>query len=183
MVPVGTKREIFYKQGNWLEKSNGETFDWRLYLPSQNRIYVGRTAWEDYSIIWTAGGYQQEADQILKVEVNEHADTILGHDCDQVILYSKYDTSEYFFSHDLPLDYHHFEKCRGQHFNVWTRYAQAVPLKMVFASKLSGKRKYSLTATHIQPMRIEDRVFTMPIEGQKTQPDWTDEHLEFIKNL
>lgn len=183
ITPVGTKREIFYKQGNWLHKSNGRSFVWQLYLRGQNKFYTGYDHDVDLSIVWTAGGYHPDFAIVLKVEVNEHAETILGHDCDQVILYTKNDTSEYFYSHDLPLDFRHFEKCRGLHFNVWTRYAQAVPLKMVFASKSMGKQKYSLTATNIQPLRIDDRVFTMPIDGQKMEADWSDGHMEFISKL
>lgn len=180
IIPVGTKREIFYKKGNWLERSNGRTFEWRLYLQQQNRHYICHNYIGDQSIVWTHGAYLPDFAAVRHVEVNERADTILGHPCDQVILYTDNDTAEYFYSHDLPLDHRHFEKCRGQHFNVWTRYAQAVPLKMVFASKSFGKQKYSLTATHIQPMRIDDRVFTMPVEGRKTEADWSDAHLDFI---
>lgn len=179
---IGTKVEVFYKKGNWLEKLNGKQFNWRLFLTKENRVYKANTYRDEKQFItWMHGGYLQDVEKVLQVEVNRHAEEILGHDCNQIILYTKQDTFQYFFSNDLPVNYRYFEKCRVLCFNVWTRYAQAMPLKMVFSRKSFGRVKYTMTATSIQSMSIDNRVFTMPIEGRKTKPNWGKGHLEYIK--
>ena len=172
-----------YKRGNWLEKSNGKHFDWRLYQPVEDRVYVSNYFGDDVPrIVWTAGGYFQDCNKVLRTEFIPEAETILGHLCDRLILYTKSDTLEYFYSSELGLDHRHFEECKQLHFNVWTSLTNAMPLKMVFSMVSLGKLKYTMTATSIQRMKIDDRVFSLPIKGMKTEPSWEDAHMEFIKN-
>lgn len=179
---IGTKVEVFYKQGNWLEKTNGKQYDWQLYLHQENRLYTAIHFGDEEIITWKHGGYLNSYGAVVDTDMVPNAEKVLGYDCDKVTLYTAQDTFQYFYSSELPLDYRHFEKCRALRFNVWSRYAQAMPLKMTVSKKGLGRVKFTLTATSVQPMKIEDRVFTMPINGKKTEVDWGEGHMEFLKN-
>ncbi|TNF29230.1 MAG: hypothetical protein EP314_02975 [Bacteroidetes bacterium] len=180
---IGTRLEWYYKQGNLWQKANGKQYHWQLYLTNENRIYDCNSYFylDEEQIVWISGGYIPDGLKAIDVMVNRNATKILGYDCDEIIVCGKYDTTWYYCAPALPLNPQHFAACRARNYNVWTRYAASMPLKVTYSEHNANWVRYSITATSVQRMRLDDKVFTMPIHGRRTEPGGGTGHMEYLK--
>lgn len=91
---MGTTMDYFLKDGNYKSTSNGTFLQWQLYINKDNKLY-NKLA-NSPTILWNDGA--ENADEVIKAEVNKGVIEILGYKCDELILTCKTGVQKYYFN-------------------------------------------------------------------------------------
>jgi hypothetical protein len=151
----GTKQEYFIKDGDYKTVSNGSFEQGRLYVRKENKIYNEFA--NDKTLIWWDAANNN--DSVLKAEITKGVTTILGYQCDELILTCRSGVQKYYFNSSLSVDPALFANHK---FGNWSEYfsrTKSVPLKMVLQTKQFTLER---TATQVKSMKIDKALMGFP---------------------
>lgn len=159
---MGTQMEGFFKGGQYKYVLNGTFCQWQLYVNADNKVYnkfsnSDLVLWDDAT---------KSNDEILKVEINRGAETILGYVCDEVILTCKKSVKKYYYNTELKANAEDFKNHKRGSWYYILKKTGSLPLKTVDDSE-----QYTMicVATAIVPMALDQSIFVLPV-GLKTAP-------------
>lgn len=156
---MGGKQDYFVKAGNYKIATNGSYFQWQIYVNKDNKLYNKMTSSE--SLLWIDAASNPDA--VIKAEIKKGVTEILGYTCDEITLTCKSGIQKYYFSPKLKADAKLFANFKYQNFYEYISRTQALPLKMAIDTP-----QFSLesTATEIQPMTLDAKLFTIPADAK-----------------
>lgn len=160
-IKLGSKFEYSIKNGNYKNISNGTLFQWELYRNEENKIYTKFKNTE--KAIWIDASLGSE--EILKTEINKNTTTILGYECDELILTCKSGIHKYYYNSSvLKSDTSLFS---NQNYSYWyqlLKTTNCLALKTIIETK-----QYTLESivTEIIPTKLDLKTFEIP-EGIQT---------------
>lgn len=152
---LGKTQEYFIKNGNYKTLSDGMSSPWQLYINKENRAYT--KFYKTEIIYWN--DCSKNSDEIKTVELNKKAITILGYECDELILTCKSGVQKYYFSSKLAVNDSLFNHHVYGNWAAYLSYAKALPLKMVIETP---QFKMESVAAQIVPLKLEDAFFELP---------------------
>ena len=154
---VGSRQEYYIKDGHYKSVMNGQSIIMQLYDWTTNRIY-NKMAKSD-TLYWFNAA--TNTDDIISHEIKRNAETILGINCDALILKTKYGATTFYFGDNYKLDTNKFLNHEYGNWAFFVKNAGALPLKMVIES---DKFKMISTAIEIKPMKLEGNFFSIAPE-------------------
>ena len=152
---LGTKQEYMIKGGNYKSVSNGTMMQWQLYINSDNKIYNKMST--SPAILWMDAA--TNPDTVINAEINRNATTILGYQCDELILTCTSGVQKYYFAGKLNVDAKLFENHKLGNWSEFMSRAKALPLKMIIDSP---QMNLESVATSVTPMKLDDKDFQLP---------------------
>lgn len=152
---MGSVQNYFIKGGDYKSNFNGSMMQWQLYRKAENKLYNQFAS--SITVFWYDGSKNQ--DSLIKYEVIQNAETILGYTCDELILTCISGIQKYYFSSHLSLDGNLY---RSHKYGNWSEYitrSNAVPLKVVIENT-----QFTLesTAIEVRQMTLNPSVFALP---------------------
>ena len=157
---MGTTQEYYIKNGDYKSTVDGSTFQWQLYKNRENRLYTKFSNSE--ILLWN--DVAENADEILKAEVNKEVTEILGYLCDELVLTCKSGIQKYYFNTSVSVDPALFVNHKyGNWYDVVSR-SHSLPLKMIIENE-----QFSLesVATEVKAMEIDKAFFDLPPNAKK----------------
>jgi hypothetical protein len=158
---LGTKQEYMIKGGNYKSLSNGTMMQWQLYINVDNKIYNKMS--NSPAILWMDAAISP--DTVVKAEINKNAITILGYQCDELILTCTSGVQKFYFASKLKVDAKLFEKHKLGNWSEYMSRANSLPLKMVIDSP---QMTMECVATSVTPMKLDAKEFQLPA-GSKVE--------------
>ncbi|MGB0390807.1 MAG: hypothetical protein ACPGD5_04515 [Salibacteraceae bacterium] len=124
---MGTKQEYYIKGGDYRTVSNGSMLKWQLYKNSDNKLYSKMSNSE--AVLWNDG--QVNTDTVYSFEINKSVISILGYDCDEVILKCKSGIQKYYYNSKIGINSSEFENHLYGNWYEFVKLSNALPLKMI----------------------------------------------------
>jgi hypothetical protein len=155
---IGTTQDYFIKGGDYRSTTNGTFFQWQVYLNKDNKLYSKVT--NSPVVLWN--DCAENPDAMVKAELNRKVATILGYECDELVLTTKNGVQKFYFSSKVSVDGKLFENHKYQNWNEVLARANAMPLKMILDNAQFSKG----IATEVVPMKLEDKLFELPADAQ-----------------
>lgn len=152
---LGKIQEYYIKNGNYKTLSNGLSSPWQLYLNAENKTYT--KLYKTEIIYWN--DCSKSTDEIKTVELNKKTVTILGYECDELILTCRSGVQTYYFNSKLGVNDSLFSRHAYGNWAAYLSYAKALPLKMVIETP---QFKMESVATEVVPLKLEDSFFILP---------------------
>lgn len=151
---MGSKQSFFIKGGTYKSITNG-TFQSTLYINKENKLYA--KVMDSDVLYWTDAS--EQAEKLISVKTNKNVITILGYQCDEVILTYESGTYKYYFNSEISIDPQLYINHRIGNWYDFLKQSNALALKMVFDSD-----KFSLIsiATEIKKMTLDAVKFNLP---------------------
>jgi hypothetical protein len=156
---MGTTMDYLLKDGNYKAISNGTFLQWQLYVNKDNKLY-NKLA-NSPTILWNDGA--ENADAVIKAEVNKGVIEILGYKCDELILTCKTGVQKFYFSSKIKVDPKLFEKHKFGNWNEVLSRTNSMPLKMIVDTP---QFILESVATEILPMKLDDKTFELPADSK-----------------
>lgn len=158
---LGTIQNYFTQNGNYKSTTNGKLVQWQLYLNKENKLYNKMSNSE--TIYWNDCSIQ--GDNVLKVEINKNAATVLSMQCDEIILTCTSGIQKYYFNSKLSVNPNLFKNHKLGNWYDYISQAKAFPLKMVIENK-----QFEMTsiATKIEAKELSNSFFDLP-KGAKIE--------------
>jgi hypothetical protein len=152
---MGSVQDYIIKGGNYKNVANGTLFQWQTYLSKDNKIYSKLA--NSPSILYNEGS--ENKNEVIKAEVNKNAVTILGYQCDELILTCKDGVQKFYYNEKIKVDPKLFENHKyGNWYEVLTR-TKSLPLKMVIdVSQFTSE----MTASNVSAEKVDDKIFELP---------------------
>jgi hypothetical protein len=152
---IGSTQEYYIKGGDYKSVSNGSILQWQLYINKDNKVYNKMSNAE--SVLWNDG--TENTDTVLKAVINKNAITILGYNCDELILTCNSGIQKYYFNAKLKVDVKLYINHKFGNWYYIISKANALPLKMEIENK-----QFSIEsiASVISPMKLEKTFFDLP---------------------
>jgi len=158
---MGSKQDYYIKDGIYKSISNGMTMQWQIYSNTDNRLY-SKTANSEIAF-WNDA--LNNSDSVLSVKLTKKVLTVLGYQCDELILKCESGVQKYYFNSKLKVDVSLFAKHKLGNWSVFLKHSKSLPLKMVIETDFFIMES---TATEIKEMKLSDTEFELP-KGIKTQ--------------
>ncbi|MBL0358863.1 MAG: hypothetical protein IPP72_19240 [Chitinophagaceae bacterium] len=156
---MGPTQEYFIKAGDYKSISNGSLVQWQLYVNNDNKLYT-KTANTEL-LLWNDGA--DNADEVIKAEINNDVTEILGYKCDELVLTCKSGIEKYYFSSELGISAELFANHKfGNWFEVVSR-TKSLPLKMIIDHPQFWIESIATTVT---PVKLESTFFALPENAQ-----------------
>ena len=159
---LGAKQDYFIKHGNYKSQSNGTMAQWQIYIQTENKIYTKSSNSE--TVLWNDASVN--SDEVIKAEIKKNATTVLGYVCDELTLTCKSGVQKYYFSSKLPVDIKLYENHKYGNWFTFLSYSKSLPLKMIIETP---QFTMETIATEIKPMKLEDKLFTLPADTKTTK--------------
>ena len=156
---MGNTLDYYIKDGNYKSTTNGTFLQWQLYINKDNKLYNKMS--NSATILWNDGAVN--ADEVIKSELNKGVTTILGYQCDELILTCKSGVQKYYFNTDLIVNTSLFEKLKFGNWDVIMSKTNGLPLKMIIEGPQFSMES---VATAITPMKLEDKMFELPADSK-----------------
>jgi hypothetical protein len=156
---MGTTWEYYIKEGNYKTITDGTFLLWQLYINKDNKLYNKLS--NSAAILWNDGAVNP--DEVMKSELNKAVITILGYQCDELILTCKSGVQKYYFNSDLKVNTSLFEKFKFGNWDVIMSKAKGLPLKMIIESPQFSVESL---ATAVTPTKLEDKMFELPADSK-----------------
>ncbi|MEO8149296.1 MAG: hypothetical protein ABI723_16745 [Bacteroidia bacterium] len=152
----GKTADLYFKEGNFLEKYDGGFMLKQLYNKKENKTYIKRN--QSDTLYWFDCG--KAAQKMLKLEINPKKEKILGIDCDELVTYYNNKTVSFYFNSDtLKINPEWYKDFTLSNKNLTTQKMKAVYLKY----KIEYPDFYfTVTATSISKQKIDDNIFSVP---------------------
>lgn len=153
-VLLGTKQEYFISGGNYKSIVNGQAYVMQLYDYKTNRLY-NKTPKSD-TLYWLDASVN--TDSVFSYEIKKNAVTILGYQCDEMILYTKAGTTTFYFTAKLALE---SEKYKNHNYGNWSFFAtrsNSLPLKILIES---DQFIMESTAIEVKPLKLNKEYFAI----------------------
>lgn len=152
---LGTTQNYFTQDGNYKSITNGKLFLWQIYLNKENKVYNKMSNSE--TIYWNDCSVQE--DDILKAEINKNVTTILGMQCDEIILECTSGIQRYYFNSSLSTDPDLFKNHKLGNWYDYISRVKAFPLKMIIENK---QLVVTSIATKINRKELGNSFFDLP---------------------
>ena len=152
---MGDKSEYYVRGGDYKNVGNGTIFQWQLYRHDDNRLYNKMT--KTNANLWTDGF--SNPDTVYHSAMVFGAATVLGYSCDELILYCRTGTQQYFFSSRFGVDARLFTRHRFGNYYDYISKANAIPLMYILDTKqftITGK------AVLVKPGPLDPEMFALP---------------------
>lgn len=153
---MGNKQEFFVKGGDYKSVTNGQMVQWQMYLNKDNKLYT-KTAMGPV-IYWNDAN--ENADEIIKTELNKGVLEVAGYKCDELVLTTKSGVQKFYFNENVAIVNPEFFKNHkfGNWYEVMSR-TRSLPLKMSIQSS-----QFSLEniAQDIIPEKLDPELFKLP---------------------
>jgi len=156
---LGYKQEYLFKDGNFKSVSNGNFFQWQIYVLKDNKLYNKLANSE--TLFWMDAAINN--DVVIKTELTRGAVTVLGHTCDEVVLTCKSGVQKYYFSSTLAVDPALFTNFRYQNWSTFISQAKALPLKMSIENQQFTMESIAIEVT---AMKLDDSLFVLPANAK-----------------
>jgi hypothetical protein len=147
------------KGASYHNACNGTLLQWQMYLPKDNKVYSKFS--NTPAIFWNDGAVN--ADSVIKTELNKNVLTILGNNCDELILTCKSGVQKYYFSSKYKVDPAPFKNHKFGNWYDYISLAKAMPLKIILETV-----QFSLesVATAVTGEKIDDQLFALPPDAK-----------------
>jgi hypothetical protein len=157
---LGDKHVYTIRQGAYKIVSNGTIFQWELYKPDSNKLYL-KSSNSDV-ITWKDAGVN--TDTILKINRYKKAAVILGRTCDEIELICQKGIEKYYYDPSLAVSAQLFAKHKYQHWYAFVSESHALPLKITIEN---AQFSSAAIASSIKPIKFEPGHFDLP-RGART---------------
>jgi len=154
---LGTETRYNIKGGNYKTICNGSFLQWQLYVNKDNKLY-NKFAMSE-SLLWN--DCNANADELVKTEIRRSVLTILGYDCDEIILTGKKLTQKHYFNSKLKIDAKAFSKCKLYSFDKYTELTHAIPLKSIVEL---DQFTLESEAVEVKAMKLDNKFFELPAD-------------------
>jgi len=151
---IGTKQEYFIKDGNYKSFLNGQSVTMQLYDYRTNRLY-NKTVKTD-TLYWFDASIN--TDGVISFEIKRNADTILGNQCDAIIMKTQTGITTIFYTTQYKVDSKAFVNHNYSNWAFFTLKTGALPLKTIIET---DQFKMVSTATEIKPMKLGEEYFNI----------------------
>ena len=155
----GSSLNWYIQKGCYKSQTDGSFFKSQLYISAENRIY-NKLATSD-KLLYDDASYSNNP--ILSSKLHKNAATILGYQCDELILNTKAGTQRYYFTHQLRIDGKLYQKHKYGNWSDYLGQSNAVPLKMIIEMP---QMVMVSVASKIKPMKLNPEIFTLPNGAQ-----------------
>jgi hypothetical protein len=152
---IGSKQEYYIKKGNYKSVTNGNYAQWQLYVNADNKLYTKVSNTD--TLLWNDGN--ENNDEVLGFTINKNAITILGYNCDELILTCKSGIQKYYFNSKLAVDTKLYINHKYGNWYDYLSKANAVALKIVIDN---AQFSFESVAIEIKPTAIKDEFFQLP---------------------
>jgi len=159
---LGIESQYYIKGGNYKTICNGSFLQWQLYVNKDNKLY-NKFAMSE-SLLWN--DCSSDKDELVKTQIRRRVVTILGYECDEIILTGKNITQTHYFSSKLKIDAKAFAKSKLYSFNKYTELTHAIPLKSIVELE---QLTLETEAVEVKAMNLDDKFFELP-PGAETAP-------------
>ena len=160
-IMMGSKFEYSIKNGDYKSISNGTIFQWQLYINKENKIY-NKFA-NSPKALWTDASLNEDA--ILKTEINKNVTTVLGYQCDELVLTCKSGVQKYYYNSSvLKANESLFTNHNYANWNQFLKTTKCLSLKSIIETE-----QFILESivTEIIPTKLNKATFELP-EGIQT---------------
>jgi hypothetical protein len=154
----GRTTELYFKNGNYLEKYDKGFWLEQLFIRANNKIYVKKNLSD--TLFWI--NCEEPGRKILKSEIIRKKEKIAGIECDELITY--YDgkkISFYFNSDTLRINPDWYSNYKFANKDVNSKKMKAIYLKYKMEN---ADLIITVTATSISHQKIEDDLFIIPAD-------------------
>jgi hypothetical protein len=159
---LGTQQQYFIRDGDYKSVSNGSFVHWQLYLNSENRLYNKTAGTND--VAWTDG--TKNDDTILRAAITPKAMTVLGYDCDELLLTCSSGTQRYYFNSSIAVNPALFVNHQYGNWYAVVNRTHALPLKTIVET---SQFRLESTATSVTPLKLADSLFVLPANVHLTE--------------
>jgi len=156
---LGYQQEYFFKKGNFKSVSNGNFFQWQIYILKDNKLYNKLANSE--TLFWMDAAVNN--DEVIKTELTKSAVTVLGHTCDEVVLTCKSGIQKYYFTSKIGVDPQLFSNFHYQNWSTFISTAKALPVKMLIENQQFVMES---VAIEISAMKLDDTLFRLPANAK-----------------
>lgn len=151
---IGDKQEYFIKDGSYKSLTNGRTITMQLYNGKTNRMYnkiptSDTLYWFDASI---------NTDEVQSYEIKKNTNTILGNQCDELILKTKTGITIFYYSNKYTVDSTRYKNHNYSNWAFYTAKTGALPLKIKIEN---NQFKMESEAIEITPLKLENAFFAI----------------------
>jgi hypothetical protein len=152
----GKTADLYFKEGNYVEKYDDGDMLEQLYRKQDNKIYIKRN--QSDTLFWMNCG--RPGKSILRFELNPTKETILGIVCDELITYYENKTVSFYFNSDTL-------KINPDWYSTFTLTNKNINTQKMKSIYLKYKIEYpnfiaSVIATSISQQMLDSRLFTIP---------------------
>lgn len=158
---IGYHSDFYYKNGNYKWLTFDSYFVMDLFLTKEKKNYL-LTNNPDTILCLNSTISDGE---ILDYYIKKAVDTIIGYNCDVLIIKMKPLHKEgpvsyrrYYFSGDFHVDPSHFAGCKGNCYDLIYEQTKSIALRIEFEWP---DRTITWEATKIKPMKLEDSFFKL----------------------
>lgn len=156
----GTKQDFYIKDSNYKAITNG-TLQWTLYINKNNKLYSYNMDKE--TVYWTDATEQDSDDIVTNMEINKKVTTILGYECDEVILTSKSGTTTYYYSSQIVADAKLYSNHKAGNWYDFVKATNSLPLKTI----VDGKYFYmESVAIAVKVLKLDAKAFSVPANSK-----------------
>lgn len=145
----------YIQTGNYKSNTDGSFFKSQLYINAENRIYSNLASSD--KLLYDDASYSNNP--VLSSKLNKNAATILGYQCDELILNTKAGVQRYYFTHKLSVNAKLYQKHKYGNWSDFLGRSNAVPLKMIIEMP---QMVMISTAKQIKPMKLNPVAFKLP---------------------
>lgn len=152
----GKTSDLYFKDGNYLEKYDKGFWLEQLFIRTGNLIYIKKNQ-SDTLFFFSC---EKPGRKILKSEIIRKSEKILGIECDELITYYEDKNVSFYFNSDtlkINPDWYSNYKLVNKNLNSNKMKAIYLKYKMENADFIT-----TVTATSISHQKIDDRIFVIP---------------------
>ncbi len=162
---MGTNQEYYIKGSDYKSVFNGSSLKMQLYRGVENKSYT-LTAKSD-SLYWQ--DFSKNKDAATKFEFQKDKETIMGIDCDVLIIYTEKSKiySYYNKKYRVNPELYKGHQC-GNWYYIISK-TKALPLKTVYED---DQFILTSTAVKITPARLGDDIFAIPDKSKIVAATW-----------
>jgi len=149
----GKTADLYFKEGNYLEKYDGGSSLEQLYNKLDNKVYLKKD--QSDTLYWFS--CDKPGQKILKFEINRKKEKIVGIDCDELVTYYDNKTVSFYFNSDtlkINPDWYLNFKVSNKNLNTQKMKAIYLKYKIEYADFIA-----TVTATSISNQKIDDKIF------------------------
>lgn len=157
---MGSVQYYFVKGGNYKSETNGSFMLWQLYSNTDNKLYNKLAS--SPVILWNDA--TSNADTVLSSSLHKGVTTILGYQCDELVLNCRSGVQKYYFSTKLPVDAKLYAHHNYGNYYAYLQKTNALPLKVVIDN---AQLTMEGIATEVKPMKLDKAKFMLP-QGVQT---------------
>lgn len=159
---IGSIQNWYIKGGSYRSETDGTYLIWQIYNNQDNKIYTKTS--NSNNVFYSDAAISKSEN--IDIAITKNALTVLGYDCDQLILTTKQGSVTFYYSSKLPVNSKLFVNHKFGDWYAYLAQANAVPLKMVMETP---QMTVISTATEVKPMKLNAAMFTLPAGAEQVK--------------